>query len=102
VKKDKKETCPETTDDPPIGLAMKQGCDILYAIFDIMLLAICHEYPLQQWKMVWMLFIKRELGNLHLDRLCCIMIFEAQPCNCYCDNSGVITNLTSMQTCIIG
>jgi len=25
----------------------------------------------------------------------------AQPCNCYCDNSGVITNLTSMQTCII-
>jgi len=25
----------------------------------------------------------------------------AQPCTCYCDNSGVITNLTSMLTCTI-
>jgi len=73
----KKTTHTESTKEPPSGLAIKQGCDILYAIFDIMLLAIRHEYPLQCWKTVWMLFIEKELGNLHLDRLQCIMIFEA-------------------------
>jgi len=77
VKKDKKESYTETTDDPPIGPAIKQGHNILYAIFDIMLLAIHHKYPLQQWKMVWTLFIEKELGNPHLNRLCCIMIFKA-------------------------
>jgi len=78
-KKEKKntDTLPETTTDPPTELTITQGHDILYAIFDIMLLAICHEYPFQQWKTVWMLFTKKELGNLHLNQLRCIMIFEA-------------------------
>jgi len=35
-----------TTDKPEPGQAITQGCNILYAIFDIMLLAIRHEYPL--------------------------------------------------------
>jgi len=68
---DKSET--DSTDDAGI----RQGQDILYAIFDIMLLAICHEYPLQCWRTVWTLLIEKELGNLHLDQLHCIMIFEA-------------------------
>jgi len=59
------------------GPAITQGRDILFAIFDIMLLAIRHKYPLQCWKTVWTLFIKKELSNPHLDRLHCIMIFEA-------------------------
>jgi len=32
---------------------------------------------LERWKMVWMMFIKKELGNPDLNRLRCIMIFEA-------------------------
>jgi len=68
-KKKSMENPPETTTDHPTEPAIKQGHDILCAIFDIMLLAIHHEYPLQQWKMVWTLFIKKELGNLHLDQL---------------------------------
>jgi len=58
---------PETITEPPTGLTIMQGCDILYAIFDIMLLAIRHEYPLNQLKMVWTIFIKKELGNPHLN-----------------------------------
>jgi len=77
VVKEKTDTHTESTETPTISPAIKQGHDILYTIFDIMLLAIRHEYPLQWWKTVWTLFIKKELGNPHLDRLQCIMIFEA-------------------------
>jgi len=64
---------PASTDE----IGIRQGRDILYAIFDIMLLAIRHEYPLQRWRTVWTLFIEKELGNPNLERLRCIMIFEA-------------------------
>jgi len=36
-----------------------------------------HAYPLKRWCTVWTLFIKKELGNLDIDQLHCIMIFEA-------------------------
>jgi len=39
---------------------------------------------------------------LHFYLMCYDHQFPAQSCNCYCNNSGVITNLTSMLTCIIG
>jgi len=42
-----KNTPTKSSEAPPSSLAITQGRDILYAIFDIMLLAICHEYPLQ-------------------------------------------------------
>jgi len=56
---------------------LKQGHDILYLIFNIMSLALKHTYTLNCWKMVWMIFIEKELGNPDLNRLRCIMIFEA-------------------------
>jgi len=31
---------------------------------------------LEQWKMVWMMFIEKELGSPDLNRLRCIVIFE--------------------------
>jgi len=74
IKKNDTET---TLDDPPPKIGITQGRDILYAIFDIMLLAVHHEYPLQRWRKVWTLFIEKELGNPHLKCLRCIMIFEA-------------------------
>jgi len=36
---------------------LKQGYDILYLVFDIILLAFKHAYPLQQWQQVWTIFI---------------------------------------------
>ncbi len=54
-----------------------QGCDVLYLIFNNMLLALHHTYTLHCWKVVWTLFIKKELGNPNLNKLRCIMIFEA-------------------------
>jgi len=42
----KKKTHKEEPDDTQDDTRIKQGCDILFAIFDIMLLAIHHEYPL--------------------------------------------------------
>jgi len=56
---------------------LKQGRDVLFLIFDIMSLALLHTYTLNRWKMMWTLFIEKELGNLDLNRLRCIMIFEA-------------------------
>ncbi len=56
---------------------LKQGCDILYLVFDIMSIALKHNYTLEQWKTVWTMFIEKELGNPDLNRLRCIMIFEA-------------------------
>ncbi len=69
VVKESKKTQTDSTEVPTPGPAIKQGHDILYTIFDIMLLAIRHKYPLQWWKTVWTVFIEKELGNLHLDRL---------------------------------
>jgi len=46
-------------------------------IFDIMSLTLRHTYTLNRWKTIWTLFIEKELGNPDLDRLRCIMIFEA-------------------------
>ncbi len=42
-----------------------------------MSIAIHHAYPLQRWRTVWTIFIEKELGNPDIDRLRCIMIFEA-------------------------
>jgi len=42
---EKKNSHTKSTEEPPSGPVIKQGHDILYAIFDFMLLAICHEYP---------------------------------------------------------
>jgi len=47
--KEKKEQQNDSTEESTHGPAIKQGRDILYAIFDIMLLAIRHEYPLKRW-----------------------------------------------------
>jgi len=64
---------------PPSQLAdpIKEGRDVLFLIFDIMSLALRHTYTLERWKTVWTLFIEKELGNPDLNRLRCIMLFEA-------------------------
>jgi len=62
---------------PEINGPLKHGHDVLYLIFDIMVLALKHAYPLQRWRQVWTIFIEKELGNPELDRLHCLMIFEA-------------------------
>jgi len=56
---------------------LKQGNDVLFLIFDIMALALQHTYTLNRWKTVWTMFIEKEQGNPNINRLCCIMIFEA-------------------------
>jgi len=56
---------------------LKQGNDVLFLVFDIMSLALKHTYTLERWKTVWTMFIEKELGNPDLNRLRCIMIFEA-------------------------
>jgi len=56
---------------------IKEGHDILFLIFNRMQLALEHTYPLIQWQKVWTVFIKKEIGNPNLQKLCCIMIFEA-------------------------
>jgi len=56
---------------------LKQGRDVLFLIFDIMALTLRHTYTLNRWKTVWTLFIEKELGNPDLNRLRCIMLFEA-------------------------
>jgi len=63
--------------EPPPPARIHQGRDILFLIFDIMSIAIHHTYPLQRWRTVWTIFIEKELGNPDIDRLRCIMIFEA-------------------------
>jgi len=42
-----------------------------------MTLALCHQHTLECWKTVWTIFIKKEIGNPDINRLHCIMIFEA-------------------------
>ncbi len=42
-----------------------------------MSLALTHTYTLERWKMVWTMFIEKDLGNPDLNRLRCIMLFEA-------------------------
>ncbi len=56
---------------------MTQGCDILYLIFDVMAITLKHSYPLNRWKVIWTIFIIKEMGNSHINLLCCIVIFEA-------------------------
>jgi len=56
---------------------IQQGHDVLFLIFDIMTIALLHTYTLERWKTVWTLFIEKELGNPDINRLRCIMIFEA-------------------------
>jgi len=70
-KDDKNQLSPTTQE------LITQGHDILYLIFDIMGLTLKHNYTLKRWKIVWMIFIKKELGNPDLACLRCIMIFEA-------------------------
>jgi len=42
-----------------------------------MSLTLLHTYTLNRWKTIWTLFIEKEIGNPDLNRLRCIMIFEA-------------------------
>jgi len=69
----------DTTTQPPDTPQdlITQGRDVLYLIFDIMSLALQHTYTLNRWKTVWTVFIEKDLGNPELNRLWCIMIFEA-------------------------
>jgi len=60
---------------PDRGLT--QGQDVLFLIFDLMSIALTHAYPLERWRNVWTIFIEKELGNPDIDRLRCIMLFEA-------------------------
>jgi len=67
-------------DAPPLSVpepGIIQGRDVLYLIFDIMFLALTHTYPLERWRNVWTIFIEKEIGNPDLNRLRCIMLFEA-------------------------
>jgi len=72
---------PITPVEPTTTLAstgqIQQGCNILYLIFDIKSLALEHMYPLICWHKVWTVLIEKEIGNLNLNKLCCIMIFKA-------------------------
>jgi len=65
----------ETPLDHP-GL-IKQGCNILFLIFDLMTLVLRHTYPLQQWQTIWTMFIEKEMGNPDINHLWCIMLFKA-------------------------
>jgi len=56
---------------------IQEGRDVLYLVFDLMTLALRHNYPLKRWRKVWTIFIEKELGNPDINRLRCIMIFEA-------------------------
>jgi len=71
-KKTNKDKNPE-----PLPKCIQQGRDILYLIFDNLTLALQHSHTLNRWKMVWTMFIEKELGNPDLQRLQCLMIFEA-------------------------
>jgi len=71
----KKKQTNEPTPTPPQRL--QQGRDVLYLIFDIMTLALRHTHTLERWKTVWTIFIEKELGNPDINRLRCLMIFEA-------------------------
>jgi len=62
---------------PPSTDPINQGRDVLYLIFDIMSLALTHTYTLNRWKTVWTFFIEKDLGNPDINRLRCLMIFEA-------------------------
>jgi len=70
-------TEPDTIAPPANPGVLKQGRDILFLIFDIMQLALKHTYPMQRWRNVWTVFIEKELGNPDINRLRCIMLFEA-------------------------
>jgi len=50
---------------------------MIYLIFNLMSIAITHTYPFERWRNVWTIFIKKEMGNPDLNRLHCIMLFEA-------------------------
>jgi len=65
----------KTNTNPPPRL--QQGRNVLYLIFDIMTLALQHMHTLERWKIVWTIFIEKELGNPDLNQLRCLMIFEA-------------------------
>jgi len=75
VQTNKKNDQPAST--PKTLGPLKQGCDVLYLIFDIMVIALKHAYPLQRWGQVWTIFIEKEFGNPELNRLRCLMIFKA-------------------------
>jgi len=68
---EQKKSMEEQVQEDPTG-CLWQGWDILYLIFDIMSVALKHSYPLKQWHTVWTLFIKKELGNPDINKLCCI------------------------------
>jgi len=58
VCKKKKDTTNDTNEDKAEGL-LKQGQGILYLVFDMMALALCHLYLLKHWHVVWTVFIKK-------------------------------------------
>jgi len=65
IKNPKNDTA--STEDTHEGI--KQGRDILYLIFNIMSLAVRHTYPLKCWRIVWMIFIEKKIGNPSIERL---------------------------------
>jgi len=54
-----------------------QGQDVLFLIFDLMSIALIHTYPLERWRQVWTILIEKEIGNPDINRLRCLMLFEA-------------------------
>jgi len=58
-------------------LRIQQGRDVLYVIFNILNLALRHSHTLEWWKTVWTMFIEKDPGNPDLQRLRCLMLFEA-------------------------
>jgi len=72
VKKDKDKA---PIQEPTDGLT--QGQDIIFLVFDLMSITLKHTYPLERWRKVWTIFIEKEIGNPDLNRLHCLMLFEA-------------------------
>jgi len=40
----------------------------------------CHTFD--HWTMIWIFFIKKDMGNLHINKLCTLYLLEADY-NCF-------------------
>jgi len=65
------------SNSPPKYVPWMHSIDIMCYIYHLMQLAIKHTFPYECWWIVWNMYLKKEPGNLRIDKLCTLHLFEA-------------------------
>jgi len=65
------------TNLPPDYQPWTHGLDIMHMLFQLLQLVVKHTHIYSRWQVIWNMYLEKDPGNPHIDRLCALHLIEA-------------------------